>query len=97
MNLGQEALKGNRFLLLENYKSLQPDRKARLDVLLAASQPLFIANSMKEHSPPCISEVPSNSAPYNAAFQLALLFALRCKSLVSRWALDPRVDFPAIV
>jgi transposase len=46
--LGQKALKGNRFLLLKNYKSLQPDRKARLDALLAANQPLFIAHSMKE-------------------------------------------------
>lgn len=47
-NLGQKALKGNRFLLLRNYDSLEPDRKARLDALLKANHPLFIAHSMKE-------------------------------------------------
>jgi transposase len=46
--LGQKTLKGNRFLLLRNYDALQPDRKARLDALLQANQPLFIAHSMKE-------------------------------------------------
>ena len=46
--LGQKSLKGNRFLLLKNYDSLQPDAKARLNALLEANQPLFVAHSMKE-------------------------------------------------
>lgn len=46
--LGQKTLKGNRFLLLRNYNTLNPDRKARLDALLRANRPLFIAHSMKE-------------------------------------------------
>jgi len=47
-DLGQKTLKGNRFLLLRNYDSLEPDRKARLDALLHVNQPLFTAHSMKE-------------------------------------------------
>jgi len=47
-DLGQKTLKGSRFLLLRNYSSLEPGRKARLDALLEANQPLFIAHSMKE-------------------------------------------------
>ena len=46
--LGQKALKGNRFLLLRNYDSLEPDRKTRVDALLKANQPLFMVHSMKE-------------------------------------------------
>lgn len=46
--LGQQTLKGNRFLLLRNYEDLKPDRKARLDALLQANQPLFTIHSMKE-------------------------------------------------
>jgi len=46
--LGKKTLKGNRFLLLKNYADLQPDRKARLDALLHANQPLFVTHSMKE-------------------------------------------------
>lgn len=46
--LGQQTLKGNRFLLLSNYEDLKPDRKARLDALLQANQPLFTIHSMKE-------------------------------------------------
>jgi transposase len=46
--LGQQTLKGNRFLLLTNYEDLKPDRKARLDALLQANQPLFTIHSMKE-------------------------------------------------
>lgn len=46
--LGQKCLKGSRFLLLRNYDTLDSDRKARVDVLLAANQPLFLAHSMKE-------------------------------------------------
>jgi len=46
--LGQKTLKGSRFLLLRNYKSLESGRKARLDALLEANQPLFVAHSMKE-------------------------------------------------
>lgn len=47
-DLGKKTLKGNRFLLLRNYEDLKPDRKARLDALLQANQPLFIIHSMKE-------------------------------------------------
>jgi transposase len=47
-DLGKETLKGNRFLLLRNYEDLKPDRKARLDALLEANEPLFIIHSMKE-------------------------------------------------
>jgi transposase len=46
--LGQQTLKGNRFLLLRNYHDLKPDRKSRLDALLHANQPLFIIYPMKE-------------------------------------------------
>jgi transposase len=46
--LGQQTLKGNRFLLLRNYEDLAPDRKARLDALLQVNQPLFTIHSMKE-------------------------------------------------
>lgn len=46
--LGQQTIKGSRFLLLQNYDSLAPDRKARLDALLQANSPLFIIHSMKE-------------------------------------------------
>jgi len=47
-DLGQKTLKGSRFLLLRNYNSLEPGRKARLDALLEANQPLLIAHTMKE-------------------------------------------------
>jgi len=46
--LGQQTLKGSRFLLLQNYDSLAPDRKARLDALLQVNSPLFTIHSMKE-------------------------------------------------
>jgi transposase len=46
--LGKKTLKGSRFLLLRNYDSLEPDRKARLDALLEVNKPLFIVHSMKE-------------------------------------------------
>jgi transposase len=46
--LGQQTLKGSRFLLLRNYDSLGPDRKARLDALLKVNHPLFVIHSMKE-------------------------------------------------
>ncbi len=46
--LGQQTLKGSRFLFLQNYDSLEPDRKARLDALLQINEPLFIIHSMKE-------------------------------------------------
>ena len=46
--IGKQTLKGNRFLLLRNYADLKPDLKARLDELLQANQPLFVAHSMKE-------------------------------------------------
>ena len=46
--LGQQTLKGSRFLLLRNYDSLAPDRKARLDALLEVNRPLFVIHSMKE-------------------------------------------------
>jgi len=47
-SLGQQTLKGSRFLLLRNYDSLEPDRKARLDALLSVNRPLFEIHSMKE-------------------------------------------------
>jgi transposase len=48
--LRQKTLKGNRFLLLRNYDSLNPDRKVRLDALLQPNQPLFLAHTMKSSS-----------------------------------------------
>lgn len=47
-SLGQQTLKGSRFLLLRNYNSLEPERKARLDALLQVNRPLFEIHSMKE-------------------------------------------------
>jgi len=46
--LDQKVLKGSRFLLLHNYDSLAPDRKARLDALLQVNTPLYVMHSMKE-------------------------------------------------
>jgi len=46
--LGQQTLKGSRFLFLQNYDSLAPERKARLDALLKVNGPLFVIHSMKE-------------------------------------------------
>lgn len=46
--LGQQTLKGSRFLLLQNYDSLAPERKDRLDALLQVNGPLFVIHSMKE-------------------------------------------------
>lgn len=46
--LGQQTLKGSRFLLLQNYASLAPDRKTRLDALLQVNAPIFVIHSMKE-------------------------------------------------
>jgi len=46
--LGQQTLKGSRFLLLRNYDSLEPDRKARLDALLQVNRPLLEIHSMTE-------------------------------------------------
>ncbi len=46
--LGQQTLKGSRFLFLQNYDSLAPERKARLDALLKVNTPLFVIHSMKE-------------------------------------------------
>jgi len=46
--LDQKILKGTRFLLLRNYDSLAPDRKARLDALFQANYPLYLMHSMKE-------------------------------------------------
>jgi len=45
---GQKVLKGCRFLLLSNYKSLANDRQIKLDTLLDINKPLFIIHSMKE-------------------------------------------------
>jgi transposase len=41
-------LKGCRFLLLSNYKSLSHDRQVKLNTLLDINKPLFIMHSMKE-------------------------------------------------
>jgi transposase len=46
--LGKKTLKGSRFLLLRNYDSLEPDRKARLNALFEVNEPLFTIHSMKE-------------------------------------------------
>jgi transposase len=46
--LGQQTLEGSRFMLLQNYDSLAPERKARLDALLQENSPPFIIHSMKE-------------------------------------------------
>lgn len=46
--LGQKTLKGNRFLLLRNYDSLDPKPKARVDALLQANKPLLLAHTLKE-------------------------------------------------
>lgn len=45
---GQKVLKGCRFLLLSNYKSLTYDRQIKLTTLLDINKPLFIIHSMKE-------------------------------------------------
>lgn len=45
---GQKVLKGCRFLLLRNYKSLSTDRQVKLDTLLEINKPLFAIHSMKE-------------------------------------------------
>lgn len=42
------VLKGNRFLLLKNYDSLDINGMERLNTLLAANKPLFVAYTMKE-------------------------------------------------
>ena len=43
-----KTLKGNRFLLLKNYENLGSDEKSRLETLLKANEPLFLAHSLKE-------------------------------------------------
>jgi transposase len=42
------ALKGDRFLLLKNYASLNENGMERLNALLAVNEPLFVAHTMKE-------------------------------------------------
>jgi transposase len=42
------AQKGDRFLLLTNYKNLDVNGMERLNTLLAANEPLFVAHAMKE-------------------------------------------------
>ena len=44
----KKALKGCRFLLLKNYKSLDNNRQVKLDALLKINEPLFAIHSMKE-------------------------------------------------
>jgi transposase len=44
-SLGEQTLKGSRFLLLRNYDSLESDRKARLDALLSVNRLLFEIHS----------------------------------------------------
>ena len=44
----KKALKGCRFLLLKNYKSLDNNRQLKLDALLKINEPLFAIHSMKE-------------------------------------------------
>ena len=45
---GQNILKGSRFLLLRNFRSLTDRNKCRLENLLEVNRPLFIMHSMKE-------------------------------------------------
>lgn len=44
----KKTLKGNRFLFLRNYSSLDPDNKRKLETLLEINKPLFVMHSMKE-------------------------------------------------
>lgn len=44
----KKSLKGCRFLLLRNYKSLPDNRQVRLNTLLEINEPLFVIHSMKE-------------------------------------------------
>lgn len=46
--VGQQTLKGSRFLLLKNYEALSSTGRRRLDALLATNQPLFEMHAMKE-------------------------------------------------
>lgn len=45
---GLKTLKGNRFLFLSNYESLDEDKRKRLDIALNANEPLHIIHTMKE-------------------------------------------------
>ena len=44
----QKVLKGQRFLLLRNYKDLQPEFKDRVEAILQVNEPLFKAYVLKE-------------------------------------------------
>jgi len=44
----QKVLKGQRFLFLKNYESLEPQSKDRLETILRINEPLFKAHSLKE-------------------------------------------------
>lgn len=44
----EKVLKGNRFLLLRKYESLNAESKRRLEMILAANEPLFKAHALKE-------------------------------------------------
>ena len=46
--IGQKTLKGNRYLLLSNYESLEDDKKNRLDSLLEVNAPLATMHCLKE-------------------------------------------------
>jgi transposase len=50
-DLGQKTLKGSRFLLLRNYNSLEPGRKARLDALLFQRVRIISAPTQYEEQP----------------------------------------------
>ncbi len=45
---GQKPLKGSRFLLLRNFRSLTEKNRRRLEKLLEVNRPLFIMHTMKE-------------------------------------------------
>lgn len=48
-NQGEEkVLKGNRFLLLRNYETLDVESKSRLETILQVNEPLFKAHALKE-------------------------------------------------
>ncbi len=43
-----QVMKGSRFLFLKNYDNLDLKNQTRLDALLAANEPLYLAHSLKE-------------------------------------------------
>lgn len=48
LQYGIDVIKGDRFLLLRNFSTLEKDKQSRLEKLLEINKPLAIAHSMKE-------------------------------------------------